>query len=116
MVRFVEVPEFQKDLKNIRFDLSEDLELFKKALAVDPENLNGAVKIPGFGGGVCPVYKARKFRCKKLNKGSRSGIRVVYIYNPEKEEILLVEIYYKSKRENHNSNRIKNYLIKSNLQ
>jgi len=111
MVQFVEVPEFQKDLKKIKFDLCEDLERFKKALAVDPKNLNGAVKIPGFWEGIYPVYKARKFRCKALNKGSQSGIRVIYIYNSEKEEVLLVEIYFKSKKENHDLDRIRNYLI-----
>ncbi|MFH1503657.1 MAG: hypothetical protein ABIE36_03295 [Candidatus Diapherotrites archaeon] len=112
MPKFVEVDEFQNDLKKIKFDIGEDLDRFKKALAVDPKNLNGAVKISNLGEGILPVYKARKFRCKFLQKGSRSGIRVIYTYNPKTEEIILIEIYYKGKKENHDLYRIRKYSIK----
>lgn len=112
MSKFVEVPEFQKDLKKLKFDITSDLEVFKKALGVNPTNLNGSVIIPGFGGGFCPVFKARKFRCKAIKKGSRSGIRVIYTHNFEEDEITLIEVYFKPKKENHDLDRIKKYLIK----
>ena len=114
MSRFVEVPEFEKDLRKIKFDITEDLERFKKALGVDPKNLIGAVKISNLGEGICPVYKARKFRCKALQKGSQSGIRVVYTYNSFTDEIILVEIYYKGQKENHDIDRIRRYALKMN--
>lgn len=112
MVKFVEVPEFQKDLGKLKFDIHEDLERFKKALSVDPTDLNGAVKIPNLGESKYPVWKARKFRCKALRKGGQSGVRVIYTYNPENEEIILIEIYYKGKKENHDLDRIKRYIIR----
>lgn len=113
MPKFVEVEEFKKDLRKFKFDIEEDFERFKKALAVDPQNLNGAVKISNLGAGILPVYKARKFRCKVLKKGSQSGIRVVYTYNQKTDEIILIEIYFKSKKENHDLYRIRKYTIKS---
>ena len=113
MPSFVEVPEFEKDLRKFKVDIEKDFKTFKKALAVDPKNLNGAVKISNLGEGIYSVYKARKFRCKALNKGSKSGIRVVYTYNPKTDEIILIEIYFKSKKENHDVHRIRKYAIKS---
>ena len=112
MPRFVEVPEFQKDLRKFKFDIEEDFERFKKALSVDPQNLNGAVKISNLGEGILPVYKARKFRCKALKRGSQSRIRVIYTYNPKTEDIILIEIYFKGKKENHDLYRIRKYAIK----
>jgi len=112
MPKFVEVEEFKKDLRKLKFDIEEDLERFKKALSAEPTNLNGAVKISNLGEGIFPVYKARKFRCKSLQKGSQSGMRVIYTYNPKTEEILLIEIYYKGKKENHDLDRIRKYAIK----
>ena len=112
MASFVEVPEFQKDLKKLKINLDEDLNVFKKALVVCPSGLNGAKSIPGFGEGVYPVFKARKFRCKALSKGSKSGIRVIYSYHPLEDKIYLIAIYQKNHQENHDINRIKKYLLK----
>jgi len=112
MTSFVEVPEFLKDLKKLKVDLSKDLEVFKKALAVCPSGLNGAVRITGLGEGIYPVFKARKFRCKALNKGSKSGIRLVYTHHPLNDEIYLIAIYQKNHQENHDVDRIKKYVVK----
>lgn len=112
MSKFVEVPGFGKDLRKIKFDIREDLDRFKKALNVDPKNLNGAVKISNLGEGIYPVYKAKKFRCKAIQKGSRSGIRVIYTYNPNTDEVILIEIYFKGQKGNHDLNRIKRFALK----
>jgi hypothetical protein len=54
-----------------------------------------------------PIFKAKHFRCRSLkNKGNRSGIRVIYAYIREMEEIALIEIYSKNKKENHEHKRI----------
>lgn len=113
MPQFVKVDEFKKDLRKFRFDIEEDLERFKKALSVEPTNFNGAVKISNLGQGIYPVYKARKFRCKTLKRGSKSGIRVIYTYNLKTDEIILIEIYFKGKKENHDLDRIRKYTISS---
>lgn len=113
MPEIIHVPEFDKDLKKFKFDISEDLKTFKKALLGEyPAPLSGVVMIPGFGKDFYPVYKAKKFRCKTLKRGSKSGVRVIYTINPKEKEIKFIEIYFKGKKENHDLKRIRKYLIK----
>ena len=113
MTKIEEVEEFQKDIKKIKFDLTKDLELFKKSLLAEyPKVLVGVVPISGLGDKIYPVYKARKFRCKAINRGSKSGIRIIYTVDRSRDTILLMEIYFKSKKEDHNTDRIKKYAIK----
>jgi len=106
-------PEFEKDLTKIKFDIEEDFERFEKALLAEfPKTLPGVVVISNLGEGLLPVYKARKFRCKALQKGSMSGIRVIYTYDKYEDKIIFIEIYYKGKKENHDKDRILKYAIK----
>lgn len=114
MNRFVEVDEFQKDLKKFKFNISADLNTFKKALKTEPTTLSGTVAINNLGEGIYPIYKARKFRCRSLNRGSKSGIRIIYTYNPQIEEIILIEIYHKNRKTNYDLNRVKKYTIYKN--
>ena len=112
-----QVPEFDKDMHKLRKfkTIEEDLERFKKVLlGYLPKCPPDTWAIPGFGEGFLPVYKAKKFFCKALNRGCQSGIRVIYIYNTKKNEILLIEIYFKTQQDNHDSDRIKKYLIQKN--
>jgi len=112
MTDFGEIPEFARDLKKIhkKFrSIYDDLEAFKKALASElPNHLSGTVQISDLGRDVKdPIYKVRHFRCKALKgKGSRSGIRVIYAYQQDKDKVMLIEIYHKSKQENENRERI----------
>jgi len=54
------------------------------------------------------VYKAKKFACKSLKgKGAKSGIRVIYAYLPENDEIVLIEIYSKNDKKKEDRERIK---------
>lgn len=110
-----EVDEYIKDLKKLdRFrNIDQDFDVFKKAIVAEfPKHVSGVVVIPGFGGDTHPVYKARKFRCRALQSGSMSGIRVIYTYNPYTNEIVLLETYYKGDKENHDVNRIKKHLVR----
>ncbi len=53
------------------------------------------------------VYKAVKFACKSLKgRGAVSGLRVIYSYDAEKDEIFLIEIYFKGDQENEDKKRI----------
>lgn len=107
------VPEFYKDLNKLkRIPLEKDLELFKQAVAIEPTSLNGIVRLQGIGEEYYPVYKARKFRCRALNRGNRSGIRIIYTFNPNNNEVILIEIYYKEDKTNHDVGRAKKYSIK----
>ncbi len=103
--------EFNKGLRKLGID--EDFDRFEKSLLTEfPKLLTGVVVIPALGGGLHIVYKARKFRCKAMNKGSRSGIRVIYTYNLSEDKIIFIEIYYKEKQKNHNVQLIKKYAKK----
>ena len=112
MTDFEEIPEFARDLKKMhkKFrSIYDDLEAFEKALASGlPNHLSGTVQISDIGQDVKdPIYKVRHFRCKTLKgKGSRSGIRVIYAYQQDKDKVMLIEIYHKSKQENENRERI----------
>ncbi len=88
--------EFGKLLKKYR-SLEEDLEGLKRYLTTYPQGYDPIVyRIPGLGIET-KIYKVKRFRCKSLNKGSRSGIRVIYAYLEAEQKIEFVETYYKEK-------------------
>lgn len=89
--------EFKKLLKKYR-SLEEDLTTLKSILEICPRGQEpGVVRISGLGINT-EIYKVKHFRCKALkNKGSRSGVRIVYAYLESNNEIQFVEIYYKEK-------------------
>jgi mRNA-degrading endonuclease RelE of RelBE toxin-antitoxin system len=107
--------EFSKDLKQLLKkyrSLKEDLETFINAQLFAFHKLqidnHGLFPINNLGFDLPQVYKAKKFACKALKgKGVRSGIRVIYAYISENDEIYLIEIYSKSDKENENLERIK---------
>lgn len=110
------VQEFYKDLDKLkRIGLEKDLEVFKQAVAVEPMCLNGIVRLRGIGEEFYPVYKARKFRCRALNRGSQSGVRVIYTFNPIINEVVLIEIYYHEDHDNNDMVRAKKYAIPKNI-
>ncbi len=94
---------FSKDLEkllNKYRSLEEDLEVLIKAqlFAFHKLQINnhGIFPMNNLGFEFPQVYKIKKFACKALKgKGARSGIRVIYAYIPESDEIYLIEIYYK---------------------
>ena len=106
---------FLKDLKQLLKkyrSLEEDLEVFVRAQLYAYHKLqadnNGIFPIDNLGFESPKMYKAKKFACKALKgKGARSGIRVIYSYLPEFDEIYLLEIYSKSNKENEDRDRIK---------
>jgi len=103
--------EFSGGLSKLKIE--EDFDRFEKALLAEfPKRLTGAVIITGLGKDLHPVFKARKFRCKSMNKGTRSGIRVIYTHDPYEDEIIFIDIYYKGKKGNHDEKLIKKYAIK----
>jgi len=108
-------PDFDKCVDELgRYrHIEEDIDTFKQALlGCFPKQIPRTHIIPGFGEGVYPVYKVEKFHSTDLRDNTR--MRVVYTYDPEKDEIILIEIYFKGKRENHNCDVIKKHLVKKN--
>jgi len=111
------IPEFDKDFKKLfkKFDsLDSDLEGLKKYLKMFHANnlrAHDPVKIPTACGETYISYKVRKIACKSLKgRGNQSGLRVIYVYEPEKNKITLIEIYFKSNNENEDKARLKEFI------
>lgn len=54
-----------------------------------------------------PVFKIKKFRCKSIPKGNRSGFRFIFILIRKYNLIYFTECYFKGKKEIENRTRIK---------
>ena len=117
-INYCSTPEFDKDFKRLlkRFrTLKEDFEIMKKAAIETYHLLNiqtqSIVTIQNFCGQNYLSMKVRKMACKSLKgKGVQSGLRVIYVYEPQKEKITFVEIYYKQDQENEDKERLKKLL------
>lgn len=112
-MEFTSVAEFDKECDKLHDkypSLNNDIEGLKRFLTTYPRGYDPITyRIPGLGIET-EIYKVKRFRCKSLNKGSRSGIRVIYAYLETKQEIKFVEIYYKEKDDvDCNKERIRKY-------
>ena len=111
------VSEFERDFKKLLkkyVTLEEDLVTMVRAqlgafhkLGLDT---GGVFRIDGLGDTTAPVFKVKKFACRALkNKGSRTGLRLVYAYIESEDRIDLIEIYIKADQECENRERILKY-------
>lgn len=112
-MEFTSVDEFNKEFNKLHGkypSLKDDLEGLKRFLTTYPRGYEPIVyQIPGLGVET-KIYKVKNFRCKSLNKGSRSGIRVIYAYLESEGRIEFVEMYYKEKDNiDCNKDRIRKY-------
>ena len=105
-IQFGEIPEFHKDLKALRkrfFSLEDDIEVLKKVLTLYPQgNPPSIVRISykEISNIKCEIYKVKHFRCRSLRgRGSRSGIRIIYAFDVERQKIIFVEIYFKERED-----------------
>lgn len=121
-INYTSIPEFEKDFKKLekRFKtLNKDFELMKRML-LEPYYLqniqiasNALVDIEGYCGENYKSQKVRKFACAALKgRGSRSGLRVILVYEPENIKITFIEIYFKGDKQNEDKARLSNYIIK----
>ena len=113
VMEFDEIPEFQKDMKQLlkKFrTLREDLEVLKKVLAIDGRTHPQppfSFRIPSLGFESPVVNKIKKFACKSLKgKGANTGFRVIYAYHVDKQLVQFIEIYFKPDQENEDKERI----------
>jgi len=114
------IPEFKNDLKRLskRFiTVEEDLKIFidtQLYLYHKKKIDNGGIfQIKDIQIGNPKIYKAKKFACRSLKgRGVDSGIRVIYAYYKEEDKIELIEIYFKSDKENEDGDRILRYYKK----
>lgn len=110
MMNFDELPEFQKELRQLAKkykSLPEDLHEFRKVVSAVPlgnsKHFNIITQTEIFY-----IVKARLF-CRYL-KGS--SLRIVYSYFEHEQRIELIELYFKGDKENEDPERIKEYLNK----
>lgn len=113
-MEFSSLPEFDKELRRLLKKyrtLEEDLEVLKKILSISSHpNPPQTVRVSGLGIDEPIIVKVKTFACKAMKgKGSRSGIRIIYAYFAEAQQIEFVEIFYKGSRENEDRSRIYQY-------
>lgn len=116
--KITHISEFQKDLKKLskKFrSLEKDIHTFvtDQLYPFHKQGVDnaGLFQISNLGFETPSVYKAKKVACKALkDMGSRNGIRVIYTYLPDQDEVLFLEIYHKGDKANENKERIKHVL------
>jgi len=94
-MEFFETPIFTKLIQKLISD--EEHHLLQLQLSVRPES--GDI-IKGSGG-------IRKLRWAGSGRGKRGGIRVIYYYITEEEQIYMLYAYPKSKKENLTADQLK---------
>ena len=113
-ITVVRRPEFEKDLKKLtkRYrtlpeDLTTMVETSLPLLHILKMDNGGIEEISDVSLTRCRAFKVRRFACKAFKgKGSRSGIRVTYLWYEDEMRAELVEIYYKGDKENEDRTRL----------
>lgn len=100
-------------LKKFR-TLEADIEIAQKfaveLLLIHRKDNRSIELIPSFDGETVRIYKIRKFSCKSLKgKWVQSGIRIIFAYFPDTQEVEYLEIYYKAGQENMDYDFAKEY-------
>ena len=109
-MHFDELPEFNRDFKRLLKKyktLNDDLVVLKQVLEVFPNEcppfsyrMNN-LAIESY------VVKVKKIACKSLKgKGVKTGLRLIYAFLPEKQKIVLIEMYHKNDRHQEDIRRI----------
>jgi len=114
-IDYESTPEFEKDFKKLekRYrTLEKDFDTMKK-YTLETHYLEGApttafIPIEGFCTKDYQSIKVKKFACIALKKfGNRSGIRVIYVFEPAILKVTFIEIYYKGDKANEDRERLK---------
>ncbi|KZX16667.1 hypothetical protein MBCUT_07050 [Methanobrevibacter cuticularis] len=92
----------QDDLLKKCKSLKDDVERFKISLIDNIERNNGEIPVKKNSlvhvNGIkspLPIFKVKKFRCKGIPKGNRSGFRLIFAYDRSVSLIYFIQIYYK---------------------
>ncbi len=118
-MNYDETEEFKRDFKKLlkKFpSLAEDLDVNKQyriELFHCKEINSGSIfEIQGVGNtDELKFFKVKKFQCKDLKgRGARSGVRIIYAYLPTDQNIVFLEIYFKTDQENERKDRIIDFI------
>jgi len=88
-VIFIESSGFTRSIADYLRD--EDYRELQQVLVQNP---SGGVVMPGCGG-----LRKIRFRDPQRAKGSRGGLRVIYLYLPEQSWVFLLDIYGKDEKD-----------------
>lgn len=110
MIVFDNLPEFEKDLKQLLKkyrSLVSDLEVIKSILKVRPnEKPPFSFEINNLGLKTC-IIKVKKIACDSLKgRGVNSGLRLIYGHFVDQNKITFIELYHKNDKEVEDRNRI----------
>ena len=94
-------PSFDDDFKRLKSVLLYDLNNGDNYLNPDRYHQIQGLKVR------FSVFKIKKFRCKYIHKGNRSGFRFIFILSRKHKVIYFTECYFKGKKSNENRDRIK---------
>nr|WP_295000200.1 hypothetical protein [uncultured Methanobrevibacter sp.] len=110
-------PKFDKEMSKLTdkcSSLESDFERLKKVLLLDLKRGNHRltqdtyIQISRLGRDIhFPVFKIKKFRCKEIPKGNRSGFRFIFILSRKHHVIYFTECYFKRSNKVENRNRIR---------
>ena len=118
-IQYTETRWFKKDFNKLikRFrTLKDDLKVLKRnqleLLHIFKIDNSGTFELKGYENPNYSIYKVKKITCKSLKgKGNRSGLRLIYAFDQNLFQIVLMEIYYKGDKKNEDYDRIKNFLL-----
>lgn len=119
-MQYKETKAFQKDFKKLKKkfqSLALDFEV-AKLFSLEAYHLNSfdhggieTITKKEIAGEMVQIHKLTKFACKALkNRGAKSGIRIIYAYQPNTQTVTFIEIYFKADKANEDKDRIKQYL------
>ena len=112
---FTTVPKFDKEFKKLfrRYKtLDSDFKIFKKLIS-DPDRIKLFSQRSTNHHSILHANKERtvfvfksRLQCRALKT---SSLRIVYTYQTEKNKVTFLEIFFKGKKENENSQRWKEF-------
>lgn len=103
IIRKHQCPTLKEDFERLKVTLVqklEDLNEFPPTLCNRIAGLDNKVKFP--------AYIVKNFRCKGINRGSRSGFRIIFLFSRENNGFYFTEIFHKNKKDVEDKERINN--------
>ena len=115
-MQFDVCPQFEKDFKRLEKKyktLKDDFVTLKKFLtSTKHPNNYSSFRIDNLGLSEV-VIKLKHIPCRSMKgKGSRTGLRIIYVYFEKEERILFIEFYQKAEQANEDIERIREVLAK----
>lgn len=99
-------PSLDKDFK--RFEIALKIKIQENDFMVPVDNKQ-IFQISGLNKSVyLPAFVVKSFYCEKMNKGSNSGFRITFVWDPKEKFIYFVEFYFKQNKDVEDKTRINN--------